>query len=167
MVLKNKAAQERYVGICKVANASIIENERVVDNQTILITLALVIDFFSLLFIPIKLITGPVLILMIVIILLSFISLLMCLLVPTYFIHKRRKIKDIIKKCRSEDKEYSSEDLGNLEYEELTKNMTTLFLSHLKIDLYEKIRLCSVFLTIFLLFIFIACLLYSRVNMSV
>ena len=156
-------AKKEFEKILTNANEVILENEKVLDNQTILIALGMLAnlfvvfksqtEFFNLLD-TVPLITIffslTTIFFSLMTIIFSFITLILCIITPVVFIHKRRKIQDDLVDLLKKEKNYTVDDLDKIEQRRLGFEK----IKGIKIHPMEKARLISIILTIGLSAIF-------------
>ena len=154
---KDKEAEKLFKEIQEKGDKVILENERILDNQTILISFGILLEVIFSIHTMIKISDTDIyqyeigkvfFFLFFLLLIFSCASLILCIIAPAFHISKRRELKEDIGKIEGE---YSVDDLKKLEEKHLgLKNIKGKW----KFPLIEKFRLSFILITIILFLIF-------------
>ena len=149
---KDEEARKAFYRIWDEASENIKENERVVDNQTVIVSIGILANLIVILS---KTTSDFSSFLLLILIILSMSSLALCVITPTVFISNRRKLKDDMRNIKGV---YSKEDLGEMEQKRIgTANIKGL----LKISPLEEFRFWCIIFTILLSLVFYSMMIYN------
>ena len=149
---ENTEERDKLIEIWERANRSIVTNEDLSDKQVLIIVIAIFIQTIGIIKFLEDYKDNFDLILAFIILVLSFFSIAMVIIIPVHFISKRRELKDKLEEAlNNEEKTYDCKDLVKIESDVLkVKGLNR----KIKIHYLEIMRLCLVGLLLFTSFVF-------------
>ena len=158
---KDDKARNAIINVRNKANKSIIENERIVDTQSIVISIGLLTIIFASFEFVYTIKESVVICMYILLLITSTITLALSIYTPTLFVHKRRAIKDDLRKLtEKENYTYTEEEILAIEQKHLRSKDIKYFP---KVHWIEAIRFYLALLSI-ILFLALALLIFTIYN---